>query len=45
MLEQRDLSLLLTYRDVDPSSPVGLIWVVTDDDLEAVGKNAVRKSY
>ena len=44
-MEQRDLSLLLTYRDVDPSSPVGLIWVVTDDDLEAIGKNAVRKSY
>lgn len=44
-MEQRDLSLLLTYGEVDPASPVGLIWVVTDDDLEEVGLNAIRKSY
>lgn len=44
-MDQKDLSLLLTYKDVDPSLPIGLIWVVTDDDVEAVGKNAVRKSF
>lgn len=45
MATERDLSLLLTYRDVDPASPIGLIWCVTDEDVEAVGLNAVRKSF
>lgn len=44
-MEQSDLSLLLTYRDVDPTLPIGLIWCVTDDDLDAVGTNGIRKSF
>lgn len=44
-MEQRDLSLLLTFGEVDPSSPIGLIWCVTQGDVEAVGLNAVCKSF
>ena len=44
-MEMKDLSLLLTFHAVDPSSPIGLIWCVTDEDVEAVGLNAVRKSF
>lgn len=44
MMDQRDLSLLLTYQDLDPASPIGLIWCVTAGDVEAVGKNAVCKT-
>ena len=44
-MEQKDLSLLLTYGEVDPSSPIGLIWCVTQDDVESVGLNAICKSF
>lgn len=44
-MDQKGLSLLLTFGEVDPSSPIGLIWCVTQGDVEAVGLNAVCKSF
>ena len=45
MATERDLSLLLTYREVDPSLPVGLIWCVTADDVDEAGVNAICKGF
>ena len=45
MATEQDLSLLLTFREVNPSSPVGLIWCVTTDDVEEAGLNAICKGF
>lgn len=44
-MDQRDLSLLLTYGEVDPSSPIGLIWCSSPSDVKAVGLNGICKSF
>lgn len=44
-MDERDLSLLLTYENVDPTLPLGLIWCSNPTDVKAVGLNGICKSF